>query len=58
MNSSTFCSEMPLPATVHVFSIGSLRQQLAQLPDSRHRRGVRYSLVDLLTFSIIPRFRT
>jgi len=55
MNSSTFCVEVPLPATASVFSVASLRQQLAQVPDPRDPRGVRYSLVDLLTLLILAK---
>jgi len=46
---------MQLPATAGVYDVGGLRQQLAQLPDPRDRRGVRYSLVDMLTLLILAK---
>ncbi len=44
-----------VPKTETVFDVGSLMAHLERLTDPRQARGIRYSLVHLLTFLILAK---
>ena len=57
MESSTSSSPQVAPAATaeFVFSLGSLYDYLAKLPDRRKRRGVRYSLATILVLALLAK---
>lgn len=54
-STSSLPGRVAAPATEFVFSLGSLYSYLAQLPDRRRRRGIRYSLATILVVVILAK---